>query len=50
MAIWTGLTGPKAKPIGGKPKARTKRKTKARAKPVLKPVRPTDLDHLRLVK
>jgi hypothetical protein len=50
MAIWTALTGPKAKPIAGKPKARTKRKAKARAKAILKPVRPTDLDHLRLVK
>jgi hypothetical protein len=50
MAIWTGLTGPKARPIAGKPKGRTKRKAKARgAKPVLKSVRPTDLDHLRLV-
>jgi hypothetical protein len=50
MAIWTGLTGPNARPIAGKPKARTKRKAKARAKANLKPVRPTDLDHLRLVK
>jgi hypothetical protein len=50
MAIWTGLTGPRANPTPGKPKGRTKRKAKARAKAVLKPVRPTDLDHLRLVK
>jgi hypothetical protein len=49
MAIWTGLTGPKARPVAGKPKAR-KRKAKARAKAVPKPVRPTDLDHLKLVK
>jgi hypothetical protein len=46
----TGLTGPKVSPIASKPKARTKRKVKVRAKAVLKPVRPTDLDHLRLVK
>jgi hypothetical protein len=47
MAIWTGLTGPK---VLSWPKVRKRRKAKVRAKAVLKPVRPTDLDHLRLVK
>jgi hypothetical protein len=47
MAIWTGLTGPKAQP---EPKARRRRKIKARAKAKSQPLRrPTDLDHLRLV-
>jgi hypothetical protein len=51
MAIWTGLTGPKAEPAKLKRMAR-KRKPKARPKAVFKPVliRPTDADHLRLAK
>jgi hypothetical protein len=49
MAIWTGLMGPRTQPAKASRKARTKRKAKARAEAVLKPVRPTDLDHLRLV-
>jgi hypothetical protein len=47
MAIWTGLTGPRAQP---EPKARRRRKIKARAKDKPQPLRrPTDLDHLRVV-
>jgi hypothetical protein len=45
MAIWTGLTGPKVKPKAVR--NRKPRKAKAKRKP--KPMRPTDLDHLRLV-
>jgi hypothetical protein len=50
MAVWTGLSGPKAEPVTAKRKAR-KGKPKAKAKaprPVL--IRPTDADHLRIVK
>jgi hypothetical protein len=47
MAIWTGLTGQKAQPKQAKPKPRKRR---PRVKPKApSPVRPTDLEHLRLV-
>jgi hypothetical protein len=47
MAIWTGLTGPKAQP---EPRVRKRRKIRARAKTKPQPLRrPTDLDHLRVV-
>ena len=49
MAIWTGLTGPKAEPTKAKRKTR-KRKPTAKPKAPSPVILPTNADHLRVVK
>ena len=49
MAIWTGLTGPKAEPTKAKRKTR-KRKPRAKPKAPSPVLLPAEADHLRLVK